>query len=161
VGVEGDKPSNIDLSRSDMHRSPAGTVVRLPNPSYSHATTGGRHQQLFYRFICFTATSYHDYRRLPNHATRSRLGCLHLPMAEEEGADIYSTTGSDERELRLGSLGSSLSGEKPAPRAADCDRARAGIPAGPKNPRTGTHQSQNESGLTSLLRSTQNVPRGT
>jgi hypothetical protein len=32
VGVEGDKPSDIHLSRSDMHRSPAGTVGRLPNP---------------------------------------------------------------------------------------------------------------------------------
>jgi hypothetical protein len=108
MGVEGHKPSDIDLSRSGMHRIPARTVVRLPNPSYCHATTGGRHQQLFYRFKRFVATSYHhaisashNDQRWANHAARSCVGCLHPPMAEEEGADIHSTTGSDERELRL------------------------------------------------------------
>jgi hypothetical protein len=56
-GVEGDKPSDIGLFRSGVHRSPAGTVDRLPNLSFRLATTGGRHQQLLYRFVCFIETS--------------------------------------------------------------------------------------------------------
>jgi hypothetical protein len=102
-----------------MHRSPAGSVVRLPNLFNRHATIGGRHQQLLYHFIRFIATSYHHMiyashadRRLANHATRSLLGCLHLPMAEEEGADIYST-----RQRREGAAPPA---QRLAPRSASC-----------------------------------------
>jgi hypothetical protein len=108
VGVVGDKTSDTDLFRSDMHRSPAGTVVRLPNPSYRHATTGGRHRQPLYRFICFKATSYHyaisashDEQRLANHSTRSRLVYLHLLWSRwKERICISFSTRSDEREMR-------------------------------------------------------------
>jgi hypothetical protein len=101
---------------SDMHRSPAGSVFRLPNLSNRHATTGGRHQQLLYRFIRFIATSYHHAiyashadRRMANHAMRSRLCCLQLPMAEE---DIYST-----RQRREGAAPPA---QRHGPRSASC-----------------------------------------
>jgi hypothetical protein len=96
VGADGDKPSDIDVPERDASESPAGAVVLLPSIFYRHAAIGGRHQQLSYRFICFIGISYHyatsashDDQRLANHATRSRVGCLHLPQVEEEGADIY------------------------------------------------------------------------
>jgi hypothetical protein len=92
LGVEGDKPRDTDLFRSDMHRSLVVVEVWLPSPSYRHAKASGRHQQLLYRFICLIAASYHyatsathDDQRLANHATRPGLGFLRHFLVEEEG----------------------------------------------------------------------------
>jgi hypothetical protein len=90
-----------NIIRSDKHLSPAGTVVQLPNPSYRHATTGDRHQQLLHRLYVLSQPFTTKRYPLPTTAGDWPITPRALASAEEEGADIYSTTGSDERELRL------------------------------------------------------------